>query len=81
MMAGPEAIHFSWLGPELYVCCSVHRGSTDDLLLLQVSSGVVRQTRDLHLSYNTLYLLGPRLDFFIVFGRDLCVYRNDSLTS
>ena len=34
-------IHFSWLGPELFVCCFVHRGSTDDLLLLQISSGVV----------------------------------------
>ena len=41
MMARPKAIHFSWLGPELFVCCLVHRGSTDDLLLLQMSSGVV----------------------------------------
>ena len=41
MMARPKAIHFSWLGPELFVCCLVHRGSTDYLLLLQIFSGVV----------------------------------------
>ena len=41
MMARPKAIHFSWLGSELFVCCLVHRGSTDDLLLLQISSGDV----------------------------------------
>ena len=41
MMARPKAIHFSWLGPELSVCCLVRRGSTDDLLLLQISSGAV----------------------------------------
>ena len=55
-------------------------GSTDDLLLLKISSGVVRQTRDLHLSRNTLYLLSPRLCFFIVLKRDLFVYRDDLLT-
>ena len=58
-----------------------HRGSTDDLLLLQISSGVVWQTRDLHMSPNTLYLLSPRLCFFIVLKRDLFVYRDDSFTS
>ena len=63
------------------VCCLVHRGSTDDLLLLQIPSGVVRQTRDLYLSRNTLYLLSPRLCFFIVLKRDLFVYLDDSLTS
>ena len=62
-------------------CCLVHRGSTDDLLLLQISSCVVWQTRDLHLSRNTLYLLSPRLCFFIVLKRDLFVYRDDSLMS
>ena len=64
-----------------FVCCLVHRGSTDDLLLLQISSGVVWQNRDLHLSRNTLYLLSPRLCFFIVLKRVLIVYRDDSLTS
>ena len=34
-------IHFCWLGPELFVCCLVHRGSTDDLFLLRIFSGVV----------------------------------------
>ena len=58
-----------------------YRGSTDDLLLLQIASGVVWQTRDFHLSRNTLYLLSPRLCFFIVLKRDLFVYRDDSLTS
>ena len=60
-----------------FVCCLVHRGSTDDLLLLQISGGVVRQTRYLHLSCNTLYLLSPRLCFFIVLKHDLFVYHDD----
>ena len=30
-----------------FVCCLVHRGSTDDLLLLQISSGVAWKSRDL----------------------------------
>ena len=63
-----------------FVCCLVHRGSTDDLLLFQISSGVVRQTRETQLSRNTLYLLSLRLFFFIVLKRDLFVYRDDSLT-
>ena len=53
----------------------------DDLLLLQIFSGVVWQTRDLHLSHNTLCQLSPRLCFFIVLKRDLFIYRDDSLTS
>ena len=64
-----------------FVCCLVQRGSTDELLLLQIYIGVVWQTRDLHLSCNTSYLLSPRLCFFIVFIRDLFVYRDDLLTS
>ena len=64
-----------------FVCCLVHRGSTDDLFLLQISRCVVWQTRDLHLSHNTLYLLSPRLCFFIILKRDLFVYRDDSFTS
>ena len=53
--------------------------STDDLLLLQISSGVVWQSRDLQLSRSTLYLLSPCLCFFILLKRDLFVYRDDSL--
>ena len=56
----------------------VHRGSTDDLLSLQISNGVVLQSRDLQLSCNTLYLLNPRLCFSIVLKRDSFVYRDDS---
>ena len=59
----------------------VHRGSTDYLILLQISSGVVRQTKDLHLSCSTLNLFSPRLCFFIVINLDLFVDREDSLTS
>ena len=44
-----------------FVSCLVHRGSADDLLLLQIFSGVVWQSRDLQLSRNTLYLLSLRL--------------------
>ena len=67
------AIHFSWLGPELFRLLLVHRGSTDDLLLHQIFSCVVRQTRDLHLSRNTLYQLSSRLCFFLVLKRGLFV--------
>ena len=42
---------------------------------------LTRPTRDLHLSHNTLYLLSPRLCFFIVLKRDLFFYHDDSLTS
>ena len=63
------------------VCCFVHRGSTDNLLLLQISSDVVWQSMDIQLSRNMLYLLSPRLCLVIVFKRDLFVYRDDSLTS
>ena len=30
-----KAIHFSWLGPELLVCCLAHRGPTNVFLLLR----------------------------------------------
>ena len=73
-----------WMKGSLYialVCCLVHRDSTNDLPYLQISSGVVWQTRDLHLSHNTLNLLNPRLCFFIVLKHDLFVYPDDSLTS
>ena len=32
-----KAIQFSWLGPEILVCCLAHRGSTGVFLLLRVS--------------------------------------------
>ena len=71
-------------GPDLKLFILVgsdHRGSTDDLLLLQISSGVVWQTRDLHLSCKTSYLLSHRLCLFIVSKLDLFVSRDNSLTS
>ena len=42
-----KAIHFSWLGLELLVCCMAHRGSTDVFLLLWVSVSY-SAPRDLH---------------------------------
>ena len=48
-----KAIYFSWFGPELFVCCLAHRGSTVGFLLLQCSSGVVRHPRDLQVSVAT----------------------------
>ena len=51
----------------------VHRGSTDDVLLLQTSSDAVLQSRDLQLSRKTLYLLSRRLCSFVL-ERDLFVY-------
>ena len=46
-----------------FVCCLVHRGSTEDLPLLQIPSVVVWQSRDLQLSRSTMYmyLLSPHL--------------------
>ena len=41
-----------------FVCYLVHRRSTDTLLL-QIPSGVVWQTRDLHLSHKRLNQLSP----------------------
>ena len=71
MMSRPKAIHFSWLDQSSFVCCLVHRGSTDARLLVQISIRVVWQTRDLHLSRNRLYLSSPRYCFFIVLERNL----------
>ena len=34
MIARLKAFHFSWLGPELLVCCLAHRASTGVFLLL-----------------------------------------------
>ena len=80
---GPDLKLFIFVGWDRnsFICCLVHRGSTDDLLLLQIYSCVVWQIRDLHPSRSTMYLLSPRFCFFIVLKRDLFVYRNDSLTS
>ena len=47
MMVRHNAIHFSWLGPELLVCCLAHQGSTGGFLLLRVSVSF-SAPRDLH---------------------------------
>ena len=80
---GPDLKLFILVGWDrsFFVCSLVHQGSNDDLLLLQISNCVVWQTRDLHLSRNTLYLLSPRLCFFLELKCDLFVIREDSLTS
>ena len=79
---GPDLKLFTLVGWDRssFACRLVHRGSTDVLLLLKIFSGVVWQTRDLHTSRNTLYLLRPRLCLFIFLKRDLFVFRDDSLT-
>ena len=77
MMAPALSYSFKLVWTRTFVCCLVQRGSLNDLLLLLISSGVVWQTRDLHLSHNTLNLLSPRLCVFIVLKRDLFVYRDD----
>ena len=52
------------------------RGKIPSFPLLRISSGVFLQ-----LSRNTLYLLSPRLCFFILLNRDLFVNCGESLTS
>ena len=69
------------IGPELFVCCLVHRGSTDDLLLLKKFQWRCLADHGLHLSRNTWYLLSPRMCDFIVLIFDLIDNRDDSLTS
>ena len=80
---GPDLKLFILVGWDWtsFVCCLVHRGSSDDLRLLQFFSCIVWQSRDLQLSRNTLYLLIHRLCFFIVLNHDLFVNLDDSLTS
>ena len=67
---GPGLKLFISVGNGAFVCCLVHRGSTDALLLLQISVGVF--LADQGSPYVTrhvvfLYLLSPRLCFFLVF--------------
>ena len=35
-----KSIHFSWLGPELCVCCFVHRGQPGVFVMLKILSDV-----------------------------------------
>ena len=77
----PKAIHFSRLGPEL---SSVSRSTGAQLMFFfcfRFPGVVVWRSLDFWPSRNTLYLLSPRLCFFIVSNLDLFVNRDDSLTS
>ena len=65
IMALSKAIHFSWLGPELFYLLLGPPG----LNLLQISSRVAWQSRDLQLSRNTLHTLC----LFKLLKRDLFV--------
>ena len=82
---GPDlnlCISVGW-GRSSVVCCLVHRGSTDDLPLLQISSGVVLtelgaptvKQHVVSVESSTLLLHST------VLNRDLFVYCDDSLTS
>ena len=62
------------------MCCLVHRDSTYDLLLLQISSCVVWQSNR-QLSRNMLYLSSRHLCFFKILNHYLFVKRDDSLTN
>ena len=74
LMVRPKAIHFSWLGPgRAFVCCLIHRGSTDDLLLLQLFG-----RPEISICHTTRCIC---LCFFIVLKPDSFVYLDDSLTS
>ena len=59
-----------YIGSDLFRLLLSHRGSADDPPLLQISSGVVLQSWDLNLSSKPLYMLTPRLCFFIVLNRN-----------
>ena len=83
LITRPKAIHFSWLGPELFVCCLVHRGSPGDLLCFRFPLALIDRPR-ISIYHATRCILSSHrlcLCFFIVLRRDSCVYRDDSLTS
>ena len=82
MMTQPKAIHFSWLGPEALLSFLLSPlGLNRRYSFASYFKGVVWQSGDLQLSCNTLYLLSPRLCFFIAFKIHLFVYRNHLLKS
>ena len=62
-----KAIHFSWLGPELLVCCLAHRGSTGVLSFAPELVGYLAP-RDLH----RLESVSPRIHHGVY--HDLFVY-------
>ena len=85
LMVLPKAIHFCWLEPELFVCCLVQRRSTaigtassNQDRIRKIGRGVPNGSTD-DLPLIQISSLGLRL--FIVLRLDLCVHRDDSLTS
>ena len=79
MMARPKAIHFSWLGRKLFVCCLVYPRSTDDLFCFRCPVVLFdRPGISICHAARCICMLSPRLCFLIVLKRDLCVYRDDS---
>ena len=59
MMAPTSSYLFSWLGPELLVCCLAHRGSTGVSLLLRTFSKLLG-AQGSRSSGSLLNLLSPR---------------------
>ena len=60
------AIYFSWLRPELLVCCFAHRGSTGVLLFLHMFSDVVWHSV-ISIAGQLIVSLSPRFWFIMVF--------------
>ena len=87
MMARHKAIYFSWLGPELFVCCLAHRGSTVFVFFLLFFFATVFHwcclisQRSPGVGRNTLFLSSLNFCFIIVFIGDLFVSRDDPLMS
>ena len=81
MMAPIKAIHFSWLGPELIVCCLAYRSSTGVFLLLKISissfapRGLIARQFIVSVSPRFLFILVVIIIYLFLF------FHEDSLTS
>ena len=74
-----KAIHFSWLGPELFVCCLAHQGSTGVFLLLQTFSDVVWRPA-LSIAGQLIVSVSPRFLFlFVVYVIKIYLFVLDDL--
>ena len=76
-----KAIHFSWLGPELLVCCLAHRGSTGVLFFFFSGVSKLFGAQGSPSSGSLLNLLSPRFLFFMMFIVIYLFVLDDSLTS
>ena len=61
-----KVIPFSWLGPELLVCCLTLRGSTGVFRLLQIFSDVVWRP-ETSFAGQLILFMNPRVLFIMVF--------------